>query len=559
MFGFLKDKLKEAIGKFTKKADEEAEIEESKTVLEEKKTKSEEKKPEFKDEKKPEIKEEKKEPEKKKEEHKKETKEEKKHERKEHKEEHGIKEHKSHKKEDKEKKEHLKHSEEIEPDIQAPVEPEEEPLALPVDKVEEKVDLEFEPDARPFKIPEREPDIEPIKEEIKVLEKEEIPDYIEEDVIEEKVEEKPKKKGFFDFLKRKEDKKEEKKEVAKEPREEPKEELTEEEEDKEEKGDREEKAAETPFIEKEPEKEQEEEEELKEEKEEKKGFFSKITESITKVSLSEKKFDEIFWELELGLLENNVAIEVIDKIKEDLKKELVEGKFARKELDTKIMSALRKSILSLFDVPKLDLIEKARSKKPFVIVFIGINGTGKTTTLAKITHLFLKSNLKPVMGACDTFRAAAIQQLEEHATNLNVKIIKHNYGSDPAAVAFDTIEHAKAHGKDVVLIDTAGRLHSNKNLMQELEKVIKIAKPDLKIFIGESLAGNDVVEQVRLFNDSVGIDGIILSKADTDEKGGAAISVSYMTKKPILFLGTGQTYDDLEEFSAEKLVKQLGL
>ena len=300
------------------------------------------------------------------------------------------------------------------------------------------------------------------------------------------------------------------------------------------------------------------EEKFEEEPKEKKSILQKITETVTKVSLSEKKFDDIFWELEIALLENNVAVEVIEKIKQDLKDELVKNKVSRREIETKIIDTLKKSISSLFDVPQIDILKQIKKKKPYVIMFVGVNGAGKTTTLAKFIHLLKKNNKTCVVGACDTFRAAAIQQLQEHTDKLGVKIIKHDYGSDPAAVAFDTIKHAKAKDIDVVLIDTAGRLHSNKNLMQELEKVNRVADPDFKIFIGESLAGNDVVEQVKLFNDVVGIDGIILSKADTDEKGGAAISVSYVTGKPILYLGVGQTYDDLEKFDKDKLMEKLG-
>jgi fused signal recognition particle receptor len=298
---------------------------------------------------------------------------------------------------------------------------------------------------------------------------------------------------------------------------------------------------------------------IEEEKQEKKTIFEKISDTVTKVSLSEKKFNEVFWELEVVLLENNVALEVVEKIKDDLKKELVENKISRKEIEDKIIETLRKSISSLFDIPQEDILKKVKEKKPYVIMFVGVNGAGKTTTLAKFIYLLKKNKYSCVVGACDTFRAAAIQQIQEHTDRLGVKLIKHDYGSDPAAVAYDTIDHAKSKNIDVVLIDTAGRLHSNKNLMQELEKVNRIANPDFKIFIGESLAGNDVVEQAKLFNEKIGIDGIILSKADTDEKGGAAISVSYVTGKPILYLGTGQTYDDLERFDKEKIIEKLGL
>jgi fused signal recognition particle receptor len=292
---------------------------------------------------------------------------------------------------------------------------------------------------------------------------------------------------------------------------------------------------------------------------EKPGILGKISDSFTKITLSDDKFNELFWDLELSLMENNVAVQVIEKIKEDLRNDLVDKRLTRSNLEHIVQKSLHDSIEDLFNADAINLIETCKKKKPYVIVLIGINGSGKTTTLAKLINLFNKNHLEVVVGACDTFRAAAIQQLEEHTIKLGVKLIKHDYGSDPAAVAFDAVKHAEAKGKDVVLLDTAGRLHSNKNLMTELEKVIRVAKPDMKIFVGESIAGNDVVEQVKLFNDSVGIDGIILSKADVDEKGGAAISVSYITGKPIMYLGVGQNYDDLVEFNKDKIVEQIGL
>jgi fused signal recognition particle receptor len=163
-----------------------------------------------------------------------------------------------------------------------------------------------------------------------------------------------------------------------------------------------------------------------------------------------------------------------------------------------------------------------------------------------------------VLAAADTFRAAAIQQLEHHAEKLGVKMIKHDYNSDPAAVAFDAVRHAEAKGIDIVIIDTAGRLHSNDNLMNELKKLIKVNKPDLKLFVGESITGNDCVEQAKVYDEIIGIDAIILSKADVDEKGGAALSISYVTKKPVLFIGTGQTYDDLKKFDKKEIMAGLG-
>jgi len=305
-------------------------------------------------------------------------------------------------------------------------------------------------------------------------------------------------------------------------------------------------------------------EEIKEEvsspeSEEKKGFFASIKEKITTKTISAEQFDELFWDLELVLLENNVAVSVIEKIKNDLKSELVNKPLPRSKIEEAVMSALKNSVSALFDFTSFDLIESAKKHAPFIVCLVGVNGSGKTTSIAKLVRLFEKNKLSCVIAAADTFRAAAIDQLQVHADALNVKLIKHDYGADAAAVAFDAIKHAEAKHKDVVLIDTAGRLHSNVNLMDEMKKIIRVAKPDLKIFIGESITGNDCVEQARLFDEAIGIDGIILSKADIDEKGGASLSVSYVTKKPILYLGTGQNYDDLEAFDKEKMIKRLGL
>lgn len=307
-------------------------------------------------------------------------------------------------------------------------------------------------------------------------------------------------------------------------------------------------------------------EEIKPAEEPKKGFLGKITGAITAAvtttKISEEKFEEMFWNLEVALLENNAAVEVIGKIKADLKQSLVEKPLQRGKIEEAIRKALRGSIEELFTTTydfKETVRKLAAEKKPYKIMFVGINGSGKTTTIAKMAKMLQDEKLKVVIAASDTFRAAAIHQLQEHADKLGVKLIKHDYGADPAAVAFDAIKYAEAHGVDVVLIDTAGRLHSNINLMDELKKISRVAKPDFKIFVGESIAGNDCTNQAREFDEAVGLNGVILAKADIDEKGGAAISVSYITKKPILFLGTGQGYGDLTPFNAEAVVEQLGL
>ena len=310
-------------------------------------------------------------------------------------------------------------------------------------------------------------------------------------------------------------------------------------------------------IKKEPEKEF-----IKKAKEEKqeKGFFAKLTEKLTTKKIDDKQFEDLFYDLELALLENNVALEVIDKIKEDLKVDLVNVPLKGK-IEDLIKNSLKDSLEEILKETNFDLINEIKNKKerPYSIVFVGINGSGKTTSIAKLAYLLTKNNLKCVLVAADTFRAASIQQLEEHSKNLNVKLIKHDYGADPAAVSFDGVKYARSHNLDVVLIDTAGRQHSNKNLMEEMKKIIKVVKPDLKVFVGESIAGNDVIEQIKEFNNSINIDSIILAKADVDEKGGAAISVSYVSQKPVLYLGNGQKYSDLEKFNKDKIISDIGV
>jgi len=293
--------------------------------------------------------------------------------------------------------------------------------------------------------------------------------------------------------------------------------------------------------------------------EEKKGFFSSIKEKITTKKISKEQFEKIFWDLEVALLENNVAVEVIEKIKDDLTQEVVDKPLPRGKIEETVTTTLKTSIEQLLKVDSFNLLEKIKAKKPFVICFVGINGSGKTTTIAKIAKLLLNNNLSVVLAASDTFRAASIEQLQFHADKLGVKLIKHNYGSDPAAVAFDAVKHAKSKAVDVVLIDTAGRIHSNINLTDEMKKIVRVAKPDLKVFVGESITGNDCTEQAKKFNEAIGIDGIILAKADVDEKGGAAISVSYVTQKPIIYIGTGQNYADLKEFDSSVVMNSLGI
>ncbi|MEK6800464.1 MAG: signal recognition particle-docking protein FtsY [Nanoarchaeota archaeon] len=299
-------------------------------------------------------------------------------------------------------------------------------------------------------------------------------------------------------------------------------------------------------------------EEIKEEKE-KGGFFSRLVKKITDSELKKEEFEEFFSEFEMILLENNVALVVVDKIKDKLSLDLVGKKFKKGEAEGKILESLKGSINEVL-IEGEDLFEMINKKDgTFVILFFGINGSGKTTSIAKLAYLLKEREISCVLAAGDTFRAASIEQLETHANKIGVPIVKGDYGQDPASIAFEAKKYAEKHKIKVVLIDTAGRMYTKANLMREMEKIVKVANADLKVFVGESITGNDATEQAKTFNETAGIDGIILSKADVDEKAGTILSVSYVTGKPILFLGTGQEYKDLKEFKKKDVLKGLGL
>ena len=283
---------------------------------------------------------------------------------------------------------------------------------------------------------------------------------------------------------------------------------------------------------------------------------------ITKKTIKEENIEDILEELEFSLIEGDVAFDVAERIVESVKEDLIGKKIKRRgDMELFTTNALKKAITEIIDNGYYDLlgdIEKSKEKgEPYKIMFVGINGTGKTTTIAKIATYLEKHGYSSVFGASDTFRAGAIEQLEHHANNLNLKIIKHERNSDPAAVAFDAVEHAKASGKDVVLIDTSGRMQTNANLMDEMKKIKRVSQPDIVIYVGDALMGNDATEQASKFNEVIDIDGIILTKADADAKGGAAISIGHVIHKPILFIGTGQSYDDLMEFEPEWMINQI--
>jgi len=258
-------------------------------------------------------------------------------------------------------------------------------------------------------------------------------------------------------------------------------------------------------------------------------------------------------------MESDVALPVAEEIVREVKSNLV-GMKRKIGADTGAIAeqSLRNALLTLLSRNYLDFDEYIKTKeKPVKILFVGVNGTGKTTSIAKVARYLMNQSYSVVLAAGDTFRAGAIEQLEVHGNNLGLKVVKHKTGGDPAAVIFDAVEYARAHNKDVVLADTAGRLHTNINLMDQMRKIVRVTKPDLLIFVDEAIAGNDAVERARLFNESVPIDGTILTKTDADAKGGSAISIAYITGKPVLFLGIGQTYPDLVKFEPEWLVDRL--
>ncbi|NJE07525.1 signal recognition particle-docking protein FtsY [Thermococcus sp. M39] len=289
--------------------------------------------------------------------------------------------------------------------------------------------------------------------------------------------------------------------------------------------------------------------------------LSSFVNKVAQTEIKEKDVEEALWDLELELLEADVALEVVEELKEKIKQQLV-GQKVKIGTDKRklVEDAVRKAVLEVLTPErKINLLEMIKSKKekPFVIVFVGFNGSGKTTTIAKLAHWLKKHGLSVVIAASDTFRAGAIEQVEEHARRVGVKIIKHRYGADPAAVAYDAIQHAKARGIDVVLVDTAGRNELNRNLMDEMKKIVRVTKPDLVIFVGDALAGNAIIEQARQFNEAVRIDGVILTKLDADARGGAALSISHAIGAPILFVGIGQGYGDLKEFDEKWMIEKI--
>jgi len=292
------------------------------------------------------------------------------------------------------------------------------------------------------------------------------------------------------------------------------------------------------------------------------GVFQSIRSSLSSAvlekKLDEKVLDEIFDEFELLLLEADVALPVVDSLREKLKKKLLGINVPRKSVEEYITKTIADFLLDILNKNMFDFDKEVlNGSRPYVILFLGVNGSGKTTTIAKIAYRLKNMDLEPVIAASDTFRAGAIEQLKKHCDALGVRLIYQEYGADPAAVAFDAIQHAKARKKDVVLIDTAGRMQTNKNLMEEMKKIKRVSNPNMTIFVGDALTGNDAIVQAREFYNNVGFDAVILTKMDADAKGGAAITISFETNRPVIFIGTGQSYKDLVPFNPKEFVERL--
>jgi fused signal recognition particle receptor len=285
-----------------------------------------------------------------------------------------------------------------------------------------------------------------------------------------------------------------------------------------------------------------------------------VIDKLSKTELTPQNLEPLLWDLKIRLIENDVALSVADELCDELEETLTGAEIGRfEDKKNRVNAVFRQALLEIMQTPQnldlFDMIEqKRREQTPLILVFVGVNGTGKTTTIAKLAHCFIERGYSVVFAGSDTYRAGSIEQLEGHAKNLGIRVIKHAYGSDAAAVAFDAIKYAKNRGINTVLIDTAGRMQTNRNLVDEMKKIVAVTEPHSVILVVDALTGNDAVEQSRVFNEAIGIDGVILTKLDADVKGGAAISITHATQKPIIFVGTGQNYRDLTTFQPNLLI-----
>lgn len=289
------------------------------------------------------------------------------------------------------------------------------------------------------------------------------------------------------------------------------------------------------------------------------GAIKTIQSIITnEVEVSKKDLDDLLEDFVLELLESDVDIEVAEEIRKELTKKLTGSKIKKSELHIHINQVIKETLIEIMTNKKIDIVDFIKSKeKPVKIMFLGINGAGKTTTIAKIAKMLQDNKISIVFAAADTFRAAAIEQMQIHADRLKIKVIKREYGSDPTSVAFDASGYASAHNIDVVLIDTAGRQDTNISLLNEIKKMNRVIKPDLKIYIGESIAGNAIISQISSFKEEIGVDAVILTKLDCDPKGGTMLSINKVTGIPIIYLGIGQKYEDIEKFDPQIIVERI--
>jgi fused signal recognition particle receptor len=277
-----------------------------------------------------------------------------------------------------------------------------------------------------------------------------------------------------------------------------------------------------------------------------------------KVKIQDNDINDLLFELELSLIESDVEQDAASEIVNQIKQKLLGQEIQSKDINQILNNLIKEILNDMMQTEKIDLLEEIKkSKKPYIILMLGPNGAGKTTSLAKLTNYFKENNLKSVWAAADTFRSGAIDQLQEHANKLETKLIKQQYGADPTAVAFDALNSAKANNYDVLLIDTAGRQETNKNLMNELEKMSRVIKPNFKIYVGEAYTGQGLLDMASEFNEIIGIDGFILTKMDADAKGGTTISLIYKLKKPVLYIGTGQEYKDFEKFENKFIINRI--
>ncbi|MDA4124776.1 MAG: signal recognition particle-docking protein FtsY [Thaumarchaeota archaeon] len=294
-----------------------------------------------------------------------------------------------------------------------------------------------------------------------------------------------------------------------------------------------------------------------------KQAFSAVTSAVREKELTEEQLDEVVFNFQLSLTESDVAQTVAEALTHEVQKSLAGTKVDRSADPSEVVGERLATVLdtAFAKAGTVDLLANVREKKktgePYVILFLGINGTGKTTTIAKVASLLKKNGITVVCAAGDTHRPGAIEQLTEHADRLSLKTVSQRYGADPAAVGRDGLLYAKAHHIDCLLIDTAGRMQTNQNLMEEMSKIVRVVKPDFRMFIADALTGNDAVSQAELFNQHVGFDGVVLTKADADVRGGAALSIVYSTGKPVIYLGVGQGYDDLDSFDTKKFLDSL--